>query len=69
MNQNNVVTLKVDTDVAQYEITGWTKLSITRGIERIPNSFELQMSEKVPDLDYVEVKEGDKCRVYISSQN
>ncbi|MCH7381366.1 phage baseplate assembly protein [Acinetobacter higginsii] len=67
MNQNNVVTLKVDTDSAQYEITGWTKLSITRGIEKIPNSFELQMSEKVPDLNYVEVKEGDKCRVYIGS--
>ncbi len=62
---DNKVSLVVDTDEAQYTITGWTKLSITRGIERIPNSFELQMSEKVPDLEYIEVKEGDKCKVYI----
>lgn len=62
---SNVVTLKVDKGEIQYQITGWTRLSITRGIERIPNSFDLHMSEKVPDLDYIEVSEGDKCRVYI----
>jgi prophage tail gpP-like protein len=43
---SNVVTLKVDNGQIQYEITGWTRLSITRGIERIPNSFDLHMSEK-----------------------
>lgn len=63
--KNNVVTLRVDNGVVQYEITGWTRLNITRGIERIPNSFDLHMSEKIPDLNYIEVSEGDKCRVYI----
>lgn len=62
---NNVVTLKIDNGSVQYEITGWTRLSITRGIERIPNSFDLHMSEKVPDLNYIEVSEGNKCKVYI----
>lgn len=62
---NNEVKLIIDTGTKQYAIAGWTQLSITRGIERIPNSFNLQMSEKVPDLDYVEVIPGDKCTVYI----
>lgn len=62
---NNKVKLILDTGTKQYAIEGWTQVSITRGIESIPNSFSLQMSEKVPDLDYVEVIPGDKCTVYI----
>lgn len=63
--KNNEVKLVIDNGKGQYAIAGWTQLSITRGIERIPNSFNLQMSEKVPDLDYVEVIPGDKCTVFI----
>ncbi|KAF1027067.1 MAG: hypothetical protein GAK29_00873 [Acinetobacter bereziniae] len=62
---NNKVKLIIDTGTNQFAIEGWTQVSITCGIERIPNSFSLQMSEKVPDLAYVEVIPGDKCTVYI----
>jgi prophage tail gpP-like protein len=61
----NEVKLVIDTGTAQNIIVGWKQLSITRGIEQIPNTFNLQMSEKVPDLNYVEVRKGDKCKVYI----
>ncbi|NNP68967.1 phage baseplate assembly protein [Acinetobacter sp. Ac_5812] len=67
MNQD-VVKLKVISGTDQLEITGWTNLSITRGIERIPNSFDLRMSEKIPDLDYIEVIEGSKCQVLIGDE-
>lgn len=61
----NIVKLKINNGETQLEITGWERLSITRGIERIPNSFDLQMSGKVPDMEYVEVIEGSECQVFI----
>lgn len=64
MNRDTVK-LKTNNGQTQLEITGWERLSITRGIERIPNSFDLQMSGKVPDLEYVEVTEGSECQVFI----
>lgn len=62
---DNVVKLKIDTGKEEYIITGWNRLTITRGIERIPNNFDLQMTEKIPNSETVEVSEGSKCKVYI----
>lgn len=51
-------------------ITGWTDVRITRGIERVPNDFEISLTEKYPNtttLDEVVVKPGDECVVKIGS--
>jgi prophage tail gpP-like protein len=42
---------------------GWESVRITRGIERCPSDFELQMTERYPDeVDALLVKPGDTCR-------
>lgn len=61
----NNVTLEVEGNGVTNTLKGWTRLNVTRGIERLPNSFDLQMSDNVPDLDYVDVKVGMTCRVKI----
>ena len=62
----NLVHLEIDAGKGNVKkLTGWTRLVATRGIERFPNSFELQMTEAVPDFDYVEALPGNKCRVLI----
>ncbi len=63
--KDNIVKLVIETETSQTTIIGWKNLNISRGIERIPNSFNLMMSEKVPDLNYVAINKGDKCKVYI----
>src|SRR5260363_106395 len=41
-------------------LTGWTAVRVTRGIERCPNDFELDMSARAPDGARVQtVKPGD----------
>ncbi len=47
-------------------ISGWTDVDVDRGIERMPNSFEIAMTEKFPDSasDLV-VQPGDVCTVSI----
>jgi len=64
MKYNNVK-LVIENEETQCIIQGWTQLNITRGIERIPNTFSLMMTEKIPSMDYVVVQQGDKCKVYI----
>jgi prophage tail gpP-like protein len=51
------------------EISGWTKLRISRGIERLPNDFELSLTELYPNEALaVVVKPGDACSVKIGQQ-
>ena len=47
------------------QIFGWTGVRVTMGIEHIPNSFEIEMTERLPgDTDFV-VQVGDACQVLL----
>jgi prophage tail gpP-like protein len=49
-------------------LSGWTSVEVTRGIERLPNSFSFQASENSPALaDARTVREGDPCTVRIGA--
>jgi len=47
------------------QIFGWQSISLTRGIERCPTTFELTMTERFPgETDFL-LKAGDECSLYI----
>ena len=48
-------------------ISGWQKIRVTRGIERCPSDFDIELTEFFPvaDLQYVTVKRGDACQIKI----
>jgi prophage tail gpP-like protein len=49
-----------------HALSGWTDVRITRSIERVPNDFELGMTDLYPgDADAMQVKPGDPCEVKI----
>lgn len=46
------------------DITGWTDVRVTRGIERLPSDFNLGMTELYPgELDKLVAVPGASCRV------
>lgn len=48
------------------EISGWTDVRITRGIERLPSDFELGLTELYPsEAQEVVVTPGDTCMITI----
>lgn len=53
--------LKID----DRSISGWTKVSITRGIEMLPNRFDLVLTSGTPAGDVVAVSKGQACEVSI----
>jgi len=49
-------------------LSGWTDVRITRGMERVPNDFDLSMTERYPgEVNAMQVKPGDPCEVYIGA--
>lgn len=54
--------------VNEYQLSGWTRLRVTSGIERFPSDFELGMTELFPGQpnDFV-VQPGDVCKLMIGS--
>jgi prophage tail gpP-like protein len=55
------VTLLVD----GREFAGWQEIKIGRGIERMPNDFNLQVTERLPGRPQVVVEPGQPCVVKI----
>jgi prophage tail gpP-like protein len=51
--------------VGGQSISGWTSVRVTRGMERIPNDFDISMTERYPHVTDVTVSEGDPCTVTI----
>ncbi|HEY2010525.1 MAG TPA: hypothetical protein VGH23_16165 [Rhizomicrobium sp.] len=52
--------------VGGQDISGWTSIRVTRGIERCPSDFDISMTEKYPGQDNeVVVQPGDACTVTI----
>ncbi|MGZ3272373.1 MAG: phage baseplate assembly protein [Caulobacteraceae bacterium] len=46
------------------KLTGWTDISLTRGVERCPNDFQISLSELAPsDAHAVEIEAGAPCTV------
>lgn len=46
-------------------ITGWTDVRISRGIERMPNDFDISMSEIFPNVDQIIARPGLSCTIDI----
>jgi prophage tail gpP-like protein len=44
---------------------GWTDVRITRGIERLPSDFQVDLTEFAPGQDGIEILRGDTCVVMI----
>lgn len=48
------------------QLMGWTSVRVTRGIERCPSDFQIEMTEKYPGQPFdVPVQPGDACQVLI----
>jgi prophage tail gpP-like protein len=61
---NDDVTILVD----GLQLGGWTSVQITRGLERMPSSFELIATERYPlNADALQVTPGSPCQVLIGS--
>jgi prophage tail gpP-like protein len=62
----NEVSLIVGTE----KITGWTRMRVTRSIERIPNTFEIEFTEKNPGGNsIVTALPGAPCQLKIGDDN
>jgi len=47
-------------------VSGWTKVRVTRGVERLPSDFEIEMTDLYPgDLEQMSVVSGQSCQVAI----
>ncbi|MDE1901525.1 MAG: hypothetical protein KGI37_07775 [Alphaproteobacteria bacterium] len=51
--------------VAGQQISGWTEIRVTRGIERLPSDFEIGLTEAYPGTTQATVLPGDACQVLI----
>jgi prophage tail gpP-like protein len=48
------------------QISGWTSVRVTRGIERCPSDFEVEMTELYPDeASAFVIQPGDTCEVLL----
>jgi prophage tail gpP-like protein len=55
-------------DVAGRQLSGWTAIRVTRGIERMPSDFDIEMTDLYPDyVTNVVVQPGDACVVKLGA--
>jgi len=47
----------------QQQISGWTTVRVTRGIERMPNDFQIEMTERNPDGSQITISPGAQCQI------
>jgi prophage tail gpP-like protein len=49
-------------------VAGWTRIRVTRGIERLPSDFEIELTDKYAgNVDQVSAIPGESCAVAIGS--
>lgn len=54
--------------VAGRQISGWTAVKVTAGIERCPRSFDIQLTERFPgESGSLVVQPGDPCQVLLGA--
>lgn len=52
--------------VNNQRISGWTSVRVTRGVERLPMDFDIELTERFPgEASAVLVKPGDFCQVIL----
>lgn len=51
--------------IAGTAISGWTSIRVTRGIERMPSSFEISLTERDSSGLETSVNDGDPCEVLL----
>ncbi|MDA8092354.1 MAG: hypothetical protein M0T84_00315 [Betaproteobacteria bacterium] len=50
------------------DISGWTEVRVTRGVERVPGDFEISMTERyLGDLHAVTMLPGQSCQVLLGT--
>lgn len=49
------------------QIAGWTRVRVSRGIERCPSDFEVEFTEPFASVDSVIVQPGDEVEVYLGA--
>lgn len=50
------------------ELRGWTRVRVTRSVERLPADFDIEMTDVVPGtVDAVSVRPGDRCEILIGT--
>jgi prophage tail gpP-like protein len=55
-------------EVGGVALSGWTGVRVTRGIERMPSDFSIELTELYPDdVDKFTVKTGDFCLVKLGT--
>jgi prophage tail gpP-like protein len=47
--------------------TGWQRVAVTRSMDTVPASFDIQVTEKYPLAPDISIKPGDPCQVKIGS--
>jgi prophage tail gpP-like protein len=54
--------------VGTSQLSGWTRVRVSRGVERCPSDFEIEMTEKYPGQPFdITVQPGDACQVMIGA--
>lgn len=54
--------------IGRQQISGWERVRITRGIERLPSDFDIELTEKYPgDVSNVVIQAGMTCVLKIGS--
>lgn len=62
MGTNSDLTLVI----GQRQLSGWTSVRVTRGVERCPSDFQIEMTNKYPGQQFdVTVKPYDACQLLI----
>lgn len=54
--------------VGGQQISGWTRVRVTRGIERVPSDFQIELTEYYPGDDTtITVLPGSACQVFLGT--
>jgi prophage tail gpP-like protein len=53
--------------IGDQQVSGWNRIRVTRGVERLPSDFDIAMTDLYPgDFDRITVTPGDVCRVLLN---
>lgn len=52
--------------IGQQRVSGWNSIRVTRGIERCPSDFDIDMTERYPgEVAALVIQPGDACQVWL----
>ncbi|WP_406867213.1 phage baseplate assembly protein [Paraburkholderia fungorum] len=53
--------------IGSQQISGWTSIRVSRGVERCPSDFEIEATERFPGVSDIEILPGSPCTVLLGS--